>query len=160
MLKVGQKVPLDIVVTDATSKPVSLRDLLGSFVVLYAYPKDGTPGCVKEACSIRDIYGEFDKLGVTVIGISADSAASHTKFSEKYNLPFPLWADQQHELLSALGAWGKQKFLGKSYMGVARTTFLMDKKGTVVHIWENVKPEGHAEAVLDFFTNLLKTSTV
>lgn len=156
-IKVGDQAPLDVVVGDAAGKQVSLRDLLGSVVVLYAYPKDGTPGCVKEACSIRDIYGEFKELGVSVVGISADSATSHIKFAEKYNLPFPLWSDPEHTLLSSLGVWGKQKFLGKSYFGVSRTTFLIDKTGKIIHIWENVKPEGHAEAILDFVGALLKT---
>jgi peroxiredoxin/tryptophan-rich sensory protein len=160
MIKVGDKAPLDLGIEDMNGKPVSLKGLLGSWVVLYAYPKDGTPGCVKEACGIRDIYGEFKDLGVTVIGISADSASSHLKFSEKYNLPFPLWSDPKHELLTALGVWGKKKFMGKSYMGVSRTTFLINKNGVIAHIWENVNPLNHAEDVLNFVTKQVKTSSV
>lgn len=153
MLKTGQKAPLDIVVTDGEGKEVSLKDMLGSYVVLYAYPKDQTPGCVKEACSIRDVYGEFKELGVAVMGISADSATSHKKFTDAHKLNFPLWSDVNHELLTALGVWGEKKFLGKTYMGIARTTFLIDKEGIVTHVWEKVKPEGHGEEVLDFVKN-------
>lgn len=156
MLKVGEMAPLDATVSDASGNQVSLKKKLGSYVVLYAYPKDGTPGCIKEACSIRDIYGEFKALGVPVIGLSADNATSHTKFSEKYDLPFPLWADPEHKLLSSFGVWGKQSFLGKSYMGTSRTTFLMDKQGKIIHIWEHVNPEGHAEQVLNYVGNMLK----
>lgn len=141
MIKTGEKAPIDISVLDQNGSAVSLRDLLGSYVVLYAYPMDETSGCVKEACSIRDVYGEFKSLGVTVIGISPDDEESHKKFLEHYELQFPLWSDTRHELLKALGVW--------SLTGVARTTFLIDKEGTVVHIWESVKPEGHGEEVLN-----------
>lgn len=157
MIKTGEKAPIDIVVLDAHGTSVSLNDFLGAYVVLYAYPKDETPGCVKEACSIRDVYGEFRALGVTVVGISPDDEKSHRMFAEHHELQFPLWADTKHELLEALGVWGEQSFMGKKYMGVARTTFLIDPEGTVVHVWEKVKPEGHGEEVLDFVTNHLKT---
>ncbi|MGB2580418.1 MAG: peroxiredoxin [Minisyncoccia bacterium] len=148
MIKKGEKAPIDIVVLDNKGVSVSLRDLLGSYVVLYAYPMDETPGCVKEACSIRDAYGEFKEIGVAVVGVSPDSEKSHKKFAEHHELQFPLWADTKHELLDALGVW--------SLTGVARTTFLIDKEGIIVHIWENVKPEGHGEAVLDFVINTIK----
>lgn len=148
MIKTGEKVPLDIAVTDSNGSAVSLRDLLGSYLVLYAYPMDETPGCVKEACSIRDVYGEFKSLGVAVVGISPDDEESHRKFAEHHKLQFTLWADTKHELLRALGVW--------SLTGVARTTFLIDKEGTVVHIWEKVKPEGHGEEVLNFVNNTIK----
>lgn len=147
MIKIGEKAPLDVMVVDFSSAPVFLRDLLGSYVVLYAYPKDETPGCIKEACSIRDVYGEFKALGVVVVGISPDDEASHKKFAEHHELQFPLWADTKHTLLKALGVW--------SLIGVARTTFLIDKEGTVVHVWEKVKPEGHGEEVLDFVTKII-----
>ena len=132
MIKVGEKAPLDIKVSDQNGLAVSLRDFLGSYVVLYAYPMDETPGCVKEACSIRDVYGEFKALGVSVVGVSPDSEESHKKFAEHHELQFPLWADTTHELLKAFGVW--------SFSGVARTTFLIDKEGTVAYIWEKVKP--------------------
>lgn len=148
MIKTGEKIPLDIVVTDSNGSAVSLRDMLGSYVVLYAYPMDETPGCIKEACSIRDVYGEFKSLGVAVVGISPDDEESHRKFAEHHELQFPLWADTKHELLKALGVW--------TLTGVARTTFLIDKEGTVVHIWEKVKPEGHGEEVLNFVTHTIK----
>lgn len=147
MIKTGEKAPLDIKVLDSNGSQASLRDFLGSYVVLYAYPMDETPGCIKEACSIRDVYGEFKALGVTVVGISPDDEESHKKFLEHYELQFPLWSDQKHELLKALGVW--------SLVGVARTTFLIDKEGTVVHVWEKVKPEGHGEEVLDFITKAI-----
>lgn len=147
MIKTGEKAPLDVMVVDSNGTSVSLRGLLGSYVVLYAYPKDETPGCIKEACSIRDVYGEFKALGVPVIGISPDDEESHKKFAEHHELQFPLWADTKHELLKVLGVW--------SLIGVARTTFLIDKEGTVVHVWEKVKPEGHGEEVLDFVTKML-----
>ncbi|HBB44486.1 MAG: Alkyl hydroperoxide reductase/ Thiol specific antioxidant/ Mal allergen [Parcubacteria group bacterium GW2011_GWA1_44_13] len=152
MIKTGEKAPLDIKVLDSNGSQVSLRDLLGSYVVLYAYPMDETPGCVKEACSIRDVYNEFKELGVAVVGISPDNEKSHKKFAEHHELQFPLWADTKHELLNALGVW--------SFTGVARTTFLIDKEGTVAHVWEKVKPEGHGEEVLDFVTKFIETSRV
>lgn len=106
MINPGQQAPLDIVVMDGEGAPVSLRDTLGSYVILYAYPKDQTPGCIKEACSIRDVYGEFKELGVKVIGISADSAGSHKKFTDAHKLNFPLWSDSKYELLTALRCVG------------------------------------------------------
>lgn len=147
MIKTGEKAPLDIEVVDQNGESVSLLGLLGSYVVLYAYPMDETPGCVKEACSIRDVYAEFEALGVHVIGISPDDEESHKKFREHNELKFPLWADTRHQLLTALGVW--------SFMMVARTTFLIDKEGIVVKIWEKVKPDGHGEEVLEFATNLI-----
>lgn len=150
MIKIGEKVPLDISVLNQNGKAVSLRALLGSYIVLYAYPMDETPGCVKEACSIRDAYEEFKTLGVAVVGISPDDEISHRKFAEHHELHFPLWADTKHELLNALGVW--------SVSGVTRTTFLINEEGTVAHIWEKVNPEGHGEAVLNFINKLLKTS--
>ena len=148
MIKTGEMVPLDVKVLGQSGSTVSLRDLIGSYVVLYAYPMDETPGCVKEACSIRDVYGEFKELGVIVVGISPDDEESHRKFAKHHELQFPLWADIKHELLKALGVW--------SFTGVARTTFFIDKQGTVAHIWEKVKPEGHGEEVLNFVTNTIK----
>lgn len=147
MIKIGEKAPIDINVLDQNGTAVSLRDLLGSYVVLYAYPMDETPGCVKEACSIRDVYGEFKSLGVAVVGVSPDDEESHRKFAEHHELQFPLWADTKHELFKALGVW--------SLTGVERTTFLIDKEGTVVHIWESVKPEGHGEEVLKFVNSTI-----
>lgn len=158
MIKTGQTAPLDIEVMDATGSPISLRTFLGSYVVLYTYPKDETPGCIKEACSIRDVYEEFKTLGVTVIGVSPDDETSHKNFAEHHHLQFPLWADTKHELLAALGVWREQSSMGKTFMGVSRTTFLIDKEGNIVHIWENVNPEGHGEAVVDYVSKLIKTS--
>lgn len=147
MIKIGENVPLDIKVLNQDGSTVSLRDLLGSYVVLYAYPMDETPGCVKEACSIRDVYEEFRAIGVTVVGISPDNEESHRKFAMHHELQFPLWTDTKHELLSALGVWSNTL--------VERTTFLINKDGTVVHVWEKVKPDGHGEEVLDFVTTAI-----
>lgn len=148
MIKIGEKAPLDISVLDQNFKVVSLRDFLGSYVVLYVYPKDETPGCIKEACSIRDVYGEFKALGVVVVGVSPDDEESHRKFALHHDLHFPLWADTKKELLKALGAW--------SLVMADRTTFLIDKNGVVVHVWEKVKPEGHGEEVLNFVAKAIK----
>ena len=152
MIKIGEQAPLDIIVSDTQGVPASLRNFLGSYIVLYAYPRDETPGCIKEACSIRDVYEEFKAIKVVVIGISPDDEESHKKFTEKHMLPFRLWADPRKELLGKLGVWGDQKLWGEKQMGVARTTFLIDPTGKIIHIWENVNPEGHGEEVLDFVT--------
>lgn len=156
MINIYEKAPLDIMVVDASGAPVSLRSLLGSYVVLYAYPQDETPGCIEEACSVRDVYDEFKSLGVAVVGISPDDADSHVEFAKNHELKFPLWADTKHQLLEALGVWGEQSFAENTFMGVARTTFLLDPDGIVVHVWEKVTPEGHGEEVLEFVTKYIE----
>ena len=115
-----------------TEKNISLSDFKGKKVVLYFYPKDDTPGCTTEACAFRDVYDDILDLGAVVLGVSADSEASHTKFKQKYNLPFHLLADTEKEVLEAYGAWGEKKMYGKSYMGVIRSTYLIDENGNVV----------------------------
>ena len=121
-----------------------------SYVVLYFYPKDNTPGCTKEACEFRDAEAEMKKLGARVIGVSKDSPKSHQNFADKYNLNFELWSDQDHQLIEAFGAWVQKKKFGKTYMGIARSTFILDPEGKIIKVWENVKPEGHAQEVLEF----------
>ncbi len=128
---------------------LSLREKLDSWVVLYFYPKDDTPGCTKEACSLRDVREEFKRRGVEVIGVSKDSPKSHQKFIEKYKLNFTLWSDEDHVLMEAFGTWGEKRFMGRTYMGTLRSTFLIDPKGVISHVWEKVSPEEHGEEVLD-----------
>lgn len=150
MLTVGQSAPLDIAIHDENGQAVKLRDLLGSTVVLYFYPEDDTPGCTTEACQFRDQQAQFQELGVKVIGVSQDSAVSHQKFKTKYQLNFPLWVDADHQLAEASGVWVEKSFLGKKYMGMARTTFVIDSQGKIIKVWEKVSPVGHAAAVKDF----------
>lgn len=150
MLKAGDKAPLSIKVQDENGQPISLNEYLGNFVVLYFYPKDDTPGCTVEACNFRDATAELQKLGASVIGVSKDSAASHQKFKEKHTLTFPLWSDPDHALLAAFGAWGQKKMFGKVYMGIVRSTFIIDPQGTIVKAWEKVDPKKHDQEVLDF----------
>ena len=128
-----------------------MKELKGQKVVLYFYPKDDTPGCTKEACSFRDAWAKFKKRGIKVLGVSPDSEASHKKFETKYNLPFTLLADKDHAIADAYGVWGEKKFMGRTYMGVLRTTFLIDEKGKIKKVFEKVKPEDHANEVLEAF---------
>jgi peroxiredoxin Q/BCP len=139
--------------TNENGEPVSLKDLRGQKVVLYFYPKDDTPGCTKEACSFRDAWAKFKKQGITVLGVSPDSEAKHKKFMTKYNLPFTLLADTDRSIAEAYGVWGEKKFMGRTYMGVLRTTFLIDEKGKIKKIFEKVKPEDHAREVLEAFAD-------
>ncbi|HLI06383.1 MAG TPA: thioredoxin-dependent thiol peroxidase [Ktedonobacteraceae bacterium] len=128
---------------------VHLADLRGKTVVLYFYPNDDTPGCTKEACSFRDANREMQKRGVVVLGVSADDIASHQKFAEKYGLPYPLLADTDTTVSQLYGVWKEKNMYGKKYLGINRETFLIDKNGVVRKVWHKVKPEGHAEEVLE-----------
>ena len=136
---------------DANGETVRLKDLRGQKVVLYFYPKDDTPGCTKEACSFRDAFADFKKRDIKVLGVSIDSEASHKKFAAKYKLPFTLLADPDHSIADAYGVYGEKKFMGRTYLGVKRVTFLIDKKGQVKKVFEKVKPEEHARDVLEAF---------
>ncbi len=138
----------DFTLTDQDGVSHTLSALRGTWVLLYFYPKDDTPGCTKEACAIRDNYPEFKKLGIVVFGISIDSEESHRKFAEKYDLPFTLLADPKKEVVERYGVFGKKKFMGKEYMGVSRNSFLVAPDGSIAKIYEDVKPEIHAEEVL------------
>ena len=133
---------------DQNGQPHTLADFLGRWVVLYFYPKDDTPGCTKEACSFRDGFARFKRAGIVVLGVSADSVREHAKFVEKYELPFLLLADESKIVVEQYGVWAKKKFMGREYMGILRTTFLIDPAGKIAKIYENVKPEEHAEEVL------------
>ena len=154
MLKKGNTAPLDVVVYDQNDKKASLKDCLGSWVVLYFYPKDDTPGCTTQAKGFRDHIGDFQKQDAIVIGVSKDTAKKHQKFINKYDLNFQLWVDEDHRLMEAFGTWGEKKFMGKTYMGTTRSTFLINPEGNIVNVWEKVKPAGHAEEVLQNLVDL------
>ncbi len=146
-LAVGNKAP-DFAVLDQNDKKQSLKQYKGKWVLLYFYPKDDTPVCTKEACSFRDHFPKFKKLDAVVLGVSVDPIAKHVKFIEKNQLPFTLLADVDKELVNAYDVWGKKKFMGREYMGTFRMSFLIDPQGKIAKIYEEVKPEQHAEAVL------------
>jgi peroxiredoxin Q/BCP len=147
MLKAGDKAP-DFELTNGDGDTVRLHDLKGKSVVLYFYPRDDTPGCTVEACAFRDLSPEFDKRGAIVYGVSADSVKSHTKFTQKYGLNFPLLSDPDHAVAEAYDSWGTKKFMGREYQGIKRNSFLIGKDGKIARVWEGVKPAGHAEEVL------------
>ena len=133
---------------DQNGKEHSLVDYEGKWVLLYFYPKDDTPGCTKEACTIRDSFPDFKKLKIAVLGMSVDSVKSHKKFEKKYKLPFTLLSDDEKEVVKKYGVWGKKKFMGRVYEGTLRTSFLIDPKGKIAKIYEDVNPVMHAAEVL------------
>jgi thioredoxin-dependent peroxiredoxin len=143
----GIKAP-DFSLRDESGTVRNLKDYLGHPVILYFYPKDDTPGCTTEACNFRDDYSAYVEKDVIILGVSSDSVSSHKKFKQKYNLPFSLLADEDHSVCSLYGAWGKKKFMGKEYEGVLRTTFVIDAKGKIAEIFENVKPAQHSQEIL------------
>ncbi len=147
-LKIGQKAP-DFTLPDGEGKEHSLSDYAGQWVLLYFYPKDDTPGCTIEACTIRDHYASFQKMKMKVLGVSVDGAKSHEKFAKKYDLPFTLLSDEKKEVVKLYGVWQKKKMMGKEYMGTVRTSFLIDPKGKIAKMYEAVKPELHAGEVLE-----------
>jgi len=146
-LEVGQKAP-DFAVLNDKGEKVKLSDFKGKKVVLYFYPKDDTPGCTKEACAFRDGIDEIKKRGAVVIGVSADSVDSHKKFKSKFDLNFPLLADTDKKIIEAYGTWKEKSMYGKKYMGIERTTFVIDEQGKVSHIFPKVKVEHHHDEVL------------
>jgi len=144
----GQAAP-DFELQSDSGETVKLSDLRGRQVVLYFYPKDDTPGCTKQACGIRDAYGEFEQAGAVVLGVSPDDERSHVKFKEKYDLPFTLLADPDHAVSEDYGVWGERSFAGKKYMGISRSTFVIAEDGTVKRVMHKVKPDSHADEVLE-----------
>lgn len=150
MVKEGEAAP-EFEARDAEGNTVRLSDLRGQKVALYFYPKDDTPGCTKEACSLRDGHSELTRRGIKVIGVSTDDEKSHQKFAEKYSLPFTLLADTDHKVADAYEVYGEKKFMGKTYMGVNRKTFLIDEQGRVRKIFDKVNVEEHADEVLKAF---------
>jgi len=147
MLEVGNKAP-DFISTDESGNKVSLKDFKGKKVVLYFYPKDDTTSCTAEACDFRDNFARVKKLGAVVLGVSPDSEKSHAKFKTKYELPFTLLADTEKEIVNTYGLWQEKSMYGRKYMGVVRTTFIIDEKGKITHIFEKVKVKGHVDEVL------------
>ena len=135
--------------TDQNGNAVSLNDFSGQKVILYFYPKDDTPGCTAEACDFRDNYSGLVAKGINVLGVIVDSEASHQKFITKHNLPFPLLADTDHQIVEAYGVWGEKNMYGKKYMGVNRTTFIIDEKGTISHIIKKVDTKNSTAQVLE-----------
>ncbi|MGI0488132.1 thioredoxin-dependent thiol peroxidase [Pantanalinema rosaneae CENA516] len=133
---------------DGQGNLVQLVDLRGKRVVLYFYPRDNTPGCTKEACGFRDSYPDLQAQGVVVLGVSTDDAKSHAKFTNKFQLPFPLLSDAEGQVATTYGCYGLKKFMGKEYMGITRTTFIIDPNGRIEKVYKKVKPESHAAEVL------------
>ena len=147
MVEEGQEAP-DFELTSDAGERVRLSQFRGQPVVLYFYPKDDTPGCTAQACDIRDNYDDFTERGAVVLGVSADDERSHVKFKEKYGLPFTLLADPQHQVAEQYGTWVEKNFGGKKYMGVERSTFLIDPEGRIAKMMRRVKPDTHVERVL------------
>lgn len=141
----------DFEMLDDTNTLRILSDYRGKNIVLYFYPKDDTPGCTKEACNFRDDYSAYEQAGVVILGVSPDSVESHVKFKEKFQLQFPLLADDEHKVCDLYGVWGPKKFMGKEYVGVLRTTFLIDTEGNIKQVFENVRPSEHSAELLSNF---------
>lgn len=150
MLNISDKAPLDINVLDSKGKEVNLRQFLGQKIVLYFYPKDNTPGCTKEACDFRDYSVSIEELGAIIIGVSADSTASHNKFADKHSLPFELWSDSENKLSEAFGVYGKKSIFGKVGFGLSRSTFILNENGEIIKVWPKVNVTGHTEEVIQF----------
>jgi thioredoxin-dependent peroxiredoxin len=148
MLETGKPAP-DFTLADQHGKKVTLSKLKGSVVVLYFYPKDDTPGCTKEACGFRDGFADYKKAGAVILGVSPDDVVSHGKFAKKFDLPFSLLADLDATICQVYGVWKEKNMYGKKYMGVERTTIVIDRKGVIRHVYPKVKVDGHSEAVLE-----------
>ncbi len=149
-LKAGQKAPF-FEGTDQNDNKISLDDFKGRKLVLYFYPKDNTPGCTDEACNLRDNYNDLIKKGFTVLGISPDSEKSHQKFASKHNLPFPLISDTEKKIMSDYGTWGEKKMYGKKFMGVLRTTFIINEEGIIEEVIKKVDTKKHTEQIYKLY---------
>ena len=149
MLQQGTKAPA-FTLPDKDNNPVSLSDFKGRKVILYFYPKDNTKGCTTQACTFRDAYSEFESLGAVVIGVSKDSTRSHTNFAAKYELPFLLLSDPETEIIQAYDVWKEKKMYGKTYMGIVRTTYIIDEAGIIERAYEKVKPAENADQILAY----------
>jgi peroxiredoxin Q/BCP len=147
MLIPGSLAPI-FTLLDENGNEISLQQFQGKTVILYFYPKDDTPGCTTEACNFRDDYSAFQDAGVVILGVSPDNPASHLKFKKKYDLPFSLLSDPDHKVCDLYGVWGPKTFMGKSYEGVLRTTYLIDQDGKILKVFENVKPADHSKQIL------------
>ncbi len=146
-LQAGELAP-DFTLPDQQGKKHRLSDYKGKWILLYFYPKDDTPGCTKEACALRDNWGEYEKLDMVILGVSVDSTKSHAKFAQKYQLPFSLLADEAKEVVHLYQVWGKKKFMGREYEGTHRMSFLINPEGKIVKVYEKVEPAAHAAEVL------------
>ena len=153
MIKLNNKAPI-FKAQSTGNKEYSLNDSKGKYVVLYFYPKDDTPGCTIETKDFNTLLPKFKKLNCEIYGISKDDLKSHNKFKEKYKVKFNLLADEEKKIIKDYKVWGKKKFMGKEFMGIIRTTFLIDKKGKIIKIWKNVRVKDHAKEVLDFLKNI------
>jgi peroxiredoxin Q/BCP len=149
-LKVGDTAPV-FTATDQNGKTISLNDFKGKKLAIYFYPKDNTPGCTVQACNLRDNYKLLSDNGIQILGVSADSIASHQKFIDKFALPFPLIADEDKKVIETFGVWGPKKFMGKEYDGIHRTTFVINEDQQIVGILEKPKTKAHAEEILEIF---------
>jgi peroxiredoxin Q/BCP len=154
-LKAGEKAP-EFKAKDQNGNSTSLPDFAGQWLVLYFYPKDNTPGCTTEAQDFSRYSEDFAALGAKIVGISPDSEKSHCRFIEKHNLSLQLLSDPNHQNAEAYGAWGLKKFMGKEYMGIIRSTFLLDSEAKIAYIWSNIRVKGHAEAVLQKLRDMLE----
>lgn len=148
MVNIGDKAPEFSASTDGGGT-VSLKDLKDKKIVLYFYPKDMTPGCTAESCGFRDALPDFSKINAEIIGVSKDSVKIHDKFKKKYELPFALAADEDGKMCEAYGVWQEKKNYGKTYMGIVRSTFLIDEKGKIAAVWRNLRVKGHVDKVLE-----------
>jgi thioredoxin-dependent peroxiredoxin len=146
MLQVGEPVP-SMTLQDDQGNQVDLHKVGGPYI-LYVYPADDTPGCTKQACAFRDSYADYRKAGIQIFGVSPDTVESHVMFRDKYSLPFPLLADPDHKLADALGAWGQKQYMGKTYDGILRTTFVVGQDGKIQNVYPDVKPEDNASEIL------------
>jgi peroxiredoxin Q/BCP len=152
-LKIGDKAP-QFCLPDKDEKEICLKNYEGKYLILYFYPKDNTPGCTTEAIGFTNVLPDLQELDASVVGVSPDSPESHKKFIDKKNLKITLLSDENHEVMDKYNAWGKKKFRGKEYMGVIRSTYLINPEGEIVHHWPKVSPKGHAEDVKSVLNNL------
>lgn len=152
LLEVGMQAP-NFKTIDQNGESVTLEQFRGKKVILYFYPKDDTPGCTKEACGFRDNFEKFKKINVEVLGVSVDDEKKHKKFAEKYNLPFRLLADTEKKIVQDYGVWGEKSLYGKKYMGTNRVTYLIDENGKIERVFPKVKPETHAEELLQILSS-------
>ena len=155
MIKENTKAP-DFKLPSTSKKDYSLKDSIGKYVIIYFYPKDDTPGCTTETNDFNKLLPKFKKLNCEILGISKDNLNSHEKFKNKYKIKFDLLADEEKKVLKKYKVWAKKKFMGREFLGIVRTTFLIDKKGKILKIWNNVKVNGHAQEVLETLENISK----
>ena len=155
MIKENTKAP-DFKLPSTSKKDYSLQDSIGNYVIIYFYPKDDTPGCTTETNDFNKLLPKFKKLNCEILGISKDNINSHEKFKNKYKIKFDLLADEEKKVLKKYKVWAKKKFMGREFLGIVRTTFLIDKKGKILKIWNNVKVNGHAQEVLETLKNIIE----